>query len=74
MLFFTPEPRTRCGAAGEHDSDSSLDFAKRIFMSKLPVTGHGVNSNEKVGCDGFRPLLWTDVDGCLTESGYVSSR
>ena len=25
--------------------NGSLDFAKRIFMSKLPVTGHGVNSN-----------------------------
>lgn len=45
MLLFIPEPRTCCGAAGKHDSDSSLDFAKRIFMSKRPVTGHGVNSN-----------------------------
>ena len=44
-LLFTPEPRTCCGAAGEHDSGGSLDFAKRIFMSELPVTGHGVNSN-----------------------------
>ena len=60
-LLFTPEPRTCCVAAGEHplrgypmhltdqgnDSGGSLGFAKRIFMPKLLVTGHGVNSNQE---------------------------
>ncbi len=46
-LLFTPEPRTGCVAAGEHDSAGSLGFAKRICMPKLPVTGHGVNSTNK---------------------------
>ncbi len=36
-----------CGAAGMHDSDSGLDFARRIFMSRLPVTDHGVDSNQE---------------------------
>ncbi len=45
LLLFTPEPRTCCVAAEEHDSSGSLGFAKRIFMPKLQVTGHGVNSN-----------------------------
>ena len=37
----------RVFAAGEHDSDSSLDFAAQGFMFKLPVTGSGVNSNDR---------------------------
>lgn len=44
-LLSTPEPRTCCVAAGEHDSGGSLGFAKRTFMPELQVTAHSVSSN-----------------------------
>ena len=58
-LLFTPEPCTYCGAAEDHDSDSSLDFAKRIFMSVLPVAGYEMNRGEAVTLKtpGYRGLL-----------------
>jgi hypothetical protein len=45
-------------AAGEHDSGGSLGFAKRIFMPKLLVTGHGVDSNHWRLFAPFTAALW----------------
>jgi len=44
--------RACCAAAGEYDSGSGFGFAQRIYMPKLSVTGHCVNSN----CRRFQGL------------------